>query len=117
MKLLLQLMLCAVALAMATTAPCAAATQSRGGAGYVSSSSKQGDVTFDATELNSPMMQDGEHQVAAADGQNQGSAASQSLFGRAWGLVKEYPVTSLFALCLVVWLLFMLAIKGMRRLV
>ena len=117
MKLLLQLMLCAVALAMASSAPCAAASQSRGGMGYVTSSSKQDDVAFDASELNSPMMQDGEHKVSAADGQNKGAASSQSFFGRAWSLAKEYPVTSLFALCLLLWLLFTLAIKGMRRLV
>ena len=112
MKLLLQLMLCAVAIVIASAEPCSAAPQSRGGTGYVSSSSN---VTFTAHELNSSMMQEDAHQVADANGQS--SADSQSLLGRGWSLVKEYPVTSLFVLCLVLWLLFSLIIKGIRHIV
>ena len=110
MKLLLQLMLCAVAIVIASAEPCSAAPQSRGGAGYVSSS---GNGTFAADELNSPMMQEGAHKVAAADGQ----AVSQSLLGRGWGLVKEHPVVSLFILCLVLWLLFLFVLKVIRHIV
>lgn len=115
MKLLLQLMLCAIAIVIASAQPCAAAPQSRGGTGYVTSLDKQGDKSFTTNELNSPMMQESKHEVAAADGENHGSAGSQSLLGRGWSLVKEYPVTSLFVLCLVLWLLFSCIIKGMRR--
>ena len=113
MKLLLQLMLCAVAIVIASAEPCLAAPQSRGGTGYVSSSGKSDNGTFAANELNSPMMQESEHKVAAADGQ----AVSQSLLGHGWSLVKEHPVISLFILCLVLWLLFLFIIKGIRHIV
>ena len=114
MKLLMQLMLCAVAIVIASAEPCAASTPSHRGRANVSVTKNHDATTFAAEELNSAMMQESTHKVADGDGQE---AVSKSFAGGAVGLIKEYPVTSLLILCGLLWVVFKVIIKKMRYMV
>lgn len=114
MKLLMQLMLCAVAIVIANAEPCAASTSSHRGKANVSMTKNHDATTFATEELNSPMMQESTQKFADGDGQE---AESKSIASGALGLIKEYPVTSLLILCGLLWVVFKVIIKKIRYMV